>query len=81
MSRGDPVEEPPFWLVWREGGFAPRFKHSDQEAAEAEAQRLAKEYPGYSFAVLAPTVRFTADRLKVERFSADVFAADDRVPF
>jgi hypothetical protein len=44
----------PFWLVWNEEGSAPRFKHPTQDAAQAEAARLASENPGSKFHVLCP---------------------------
>lgn len=64
MSNG----QVPFWLVWNEGGHAPRVKHPDQETAEREAERLAKVNPGQSFVVLAVVSRFTDRRVHVERF-------------
>lgn len=42
----------PFWLVWNEDGFMPRFKHPNLSSAEAEAARLASENPGTAFHVL-----------------------------
>lgn len=73
MSR---LAEPPFWLVWSETGFPPRFKHDSPDAAEAEARRLACGNPGKSFVVLAPLARFTSEVVKVERFDHDAY-----VPF
>ncbi|AOR76309.1 hypothetical protein [Novosphingobium resinovorum] len=42
----------PFWLVWNEAGFAPKFKHSTPTSAEQEAARLAALNPGTEFHVL-----------------------------
>lgn len=44
----------PFWLVWNEDGYPPRFQHPTQEAAQAEAARLASENAGTKFHVLCP---------------------------
>ena len=68
--------EPPFWLVWCEDGGAPRVKHTDPMMAEQEATRLAKEYPGSSFTVLAPIARISFQQVRVERFDPDAY-----VPF
>lgn len=70
------AEAVPFWLVWREDGLAPRYKHQSPEAAEAEARRLAIAHPGDAYMVLAPVARVRMDALKVERF-----VCDDMVPF
>lgn len=42
----------PFYLVWREGGGTPTFKHDDERSAAAEASRLARNNPGETFHVL-----------------------------
>lgn len=42
----------PFWLVWREGGGTPTVQHETEDAARAEAERLAKHVPGARFFVL-----------------------------
>ncbi|MDF2382444.1 hypothetical protein JMG10_13260 [Nostoc ellipsosporum NOK] len=42
----------PFWLVWNDNGFPPKFRHPNLAAAEAEAARLASENPGKGFHVL-----------------------------
>ncbi|MDQ2762675.1 MAG: hypothetical protein M3Y22_04050 [Pseudomonadota bacterium] len=68
--------EPPFWLVWNEKGFPPKFKHTSSYDAEAEAQRLAAAKPGTSFVVLAPTARVTMKSVEFERFDVDA-----EVPF
>ncbi len=42
-----------FWLVWSFGGRAPTVPHWTKEAAKTEAKRLAGNYPGDVFTVLA----------------------------
>lgn len=42
-----------FYLVWREGGGIPTYKHSTQQLAEMEAERLARGNPGDTFHVMA----------------------------
>lgn len=42
-----------FWMVLREGGNHPTFRHYTKEAARQEATRLADQNPGYLFYVLA----------------------------
>lgn len=54
-----PDPEPAFWLVWRDGGQIPMFKHSEQGEAEQEAERLARANPGQHFYVL-PALRFVS---------------------
>ena len=41
-----------FWLVWTPNGYPPMFKHATQEAATAEAQRLARNYTNQCYYVL-----------------------------
>lgn len=72
----------PFWLIWREDGHYPWFKHETREQAEAEASRLAAERPGQEFHILAvmatvstsPEVigtRFDPTRIKLIEPTAD----------
>lgn len=42
-----------FWLVWRDGGSAPTFKHYERDGARREAERLARANPGVVFHVMA----------------------------
>lgn len=51
-----------FFLVWREGGSVPTFKHPTRDEARKEAERLAKANPDAAFHVLA-----LASTVKVER--------------
>lgn len=69
--------EPPFYLVWREGGRSPAFKHPSITAAENEAERLASMNPGESFYVLIPASRAVERRVSFERY--DVLAPE--IPF
>lgn len=71
------MNAPPFFVVWREGGNVPRFRHNDITSAENEAERLAKANPGEPFFVLMPTAVFCERRVTVERF--DVLATE--IPF
>lgn len=41
-----------FWCVWNSSGKSPTVRHSKQEKAVNEAERLAKKYPGFNFYVL-----------------------------
>jgi hypothetical protein len=71
------VAPPPYWLVWREGGEAPTYRHPDEDSATTEAERLSKLNPGKPFVVLCPVSRITAESLKVENFDP----TDDGIPF
>jgi hypothetical protein len=53
----------PFWLVWNENGYPPRYRHETKDSAQAEAARLASSRPGQEFHVLAcmATVRTSLD--------------------
>jgi hypothetical protein len=52
-----PTKTPAFWLVWRENGGNPTKKHATEDAARAEAERLAKKHPAVHFFVL-PALQF-----------------------
>jgi hypothetical protein len=56
------TEEQPekFWMVWREGGKRPRFKHTTHEAALIEAKRVAEQHPGFATYVLEATGFYVA---------------------
>jgi hypothetical protein len=41
-----------FYLVWREGGGSPTYKHPTHPSANQEAERLARLNPGAKFHVL-----------------------------
>lgn len=40
------IEPCEFWFVWTKTGRIPRFTHNTKEAAEAEADRLARKHAG-----------------------------------
>lgn len=44
-----------FWMVWTKNGNKPWKRHGTIEAANAEAERLARACPGKKFIVLAST--------------------------
>ena len=44
-----------FWMVWNVNGSAPTYKHASHTSALNEAERLARLYPGQTFAVLQAT--------------------------
>lgn len=44
--------EPDFYLVWREGGNSPAYKHYSEATAREEAARLAQKEPGSRFYIL-----------------------------
>lgn len=68
---------PPYWLVWREDGPAPTFRHPDVCSANNEAERLAKKNPGMPFVVLCPITRITSHHTSIESFDP----TDDGIPF
>lgn len=68
---------PPYWLVWREGGGAPTYRHPDEHSARREAERLSKLNPGERFVVLCPVTRVTTSVTVVEEFDP----TDDGIPF
>lgn len=53
-----------FWLVWKEHGSAPTFKHESLYSARSEAERLARQMPGAAFHVLE--VVGTVNRIDVQ---------------
>lgn len=69
--------EPPYWLVWREGGGAPTYRHPNEDSALAEANRLAERFPGSPFVVLCPFTRITKTATVIEHFDP----TDDGIPF
>ncbi|WP_370601141.1 hypothetical protein [Pseudomonas nitroreducens] len=44
-----------FWMVWNPQAYAPTVKHPTYQAAEAEAERLARSNPGQDFYLLQAT--------------------------
>lgn len=51
-----------FWMVYVLNQGYPRRQHTSRRAAVTEAHRLAKQFPGVSFVVLAAVAAFQAER-------------------
>jgi hypothetical protein len=67
-----------FWMVYGEGQNPPRFKHDTYDAAQTEAERLARAYPGIAFYVLMPVA--VSKRVDVE--TRELVKLDDiGIPF
>lgn len=82
------MAEPLFWVVWRDGGDSPSFKHRDFVSARAEAQRLARKHKGHRFVVLAAVLGYQhrdLDELRYQAGGVDMTPAardcDDDIPF
>ena len=41
-----------FWVIWRDGGGCPTFRHVNFHAVKVEAERLARQFPGSIFHIL-----------------------------
>lgn len=48
------MSEHDFYVVWNPQGRTPTYKHSTEELARTEAERLARNNPGQQFYVMAP---------------------------
>ena len=55
MSDTTKLIYPPFWLVWSRAAKFSGQEHATEERALAQAEDLAKAYPGCSFIVLKAT--------------------------
>jgi hypothetical protein len=55
-----------FYLVWNEDGGPPRRKHTSEEAARNEAERLARMTPGQKFHVIGSLGTVCAGELQWE---------------
>jgi hypothetical protein len=62
MSEGLKIvrQEKGEFFVWTKSGRPPRFAHPTQEAAEKEAERLAKLNPGKKFIVMGCLCKISA---------------------
>lgn len=69
----------PFWLVWNPQGNNPTFRHHSREAAQAEAERLARLAPGQRFYVLAALS--VTHKVDVQTTHFDIMDLIDEVPF
>lgn len=67
-----------FWMVWRLNWSPPCAKHSTEESAIREAERLARNNPGETFVVLEAMKARCVENM--QRFDLAV-DADDGVPF
>jgi len=69
-----------FWMVWNPRGHAPTCRHSTEELAEREAERLARKSPGQSFVVLKAlyAVKTSVPLPPIERVGLDKL---DEIPF
>lgn len=56
-----------FWVVWREHGGSPTYKHFEKRHAQDEARRLAKQCPGSQFFILKATDGVRAEDPKTTR--------------
>ncbi|RWX78293.1 XRE family transcriptional regulator [Neorhizobium lilium] len=69
-----------FWMVAGIGQRGPAYRHWSQEAAKAEALRLAKVNPNVIFVVLEATSAFRSEEPRIIEISVDP-DADDGIPF
>lgn len=54
----------PFWLVWNPQGYNPQHKHSTEDDAVREAERLARTNPGQTFIVLESVGALVVDNIQ-----------------
>lgn len=67
-----------FFIVWcPQSPLPPKFKHSDYEAAEREANRLAEKNPGKDFIVLR-ACKAVAINIKLDTSYTYI---EDEIPF
>lgn len=68
-SRYGYKEPAPFWMVWRQDGHYPAFKHPTPDSAEQEAARIALICPGETIYVLGVMSSVTTEtKLVGDRF-------------
>lgn len=77
MSNNERPEKRQFWMVWHEGGDAPRYQHTSKQSARDEAARLAKLTPGEFFFVMKATAGVVAAEPDVQ----SVRLVIDPIPF
>lgn len=53
-----------FWMVWSPQGDSPKMRHKTREAADAEAERLARANGGRQFYVLQATTMYEASAVR-----------------
>lgn len=61
------IEHDKFWIVWRQNGSTPTYRHESKATAEMEAERLARCHPGEVFFVLKTISGFSTTVPPVER--------------
>lgn len=64
MSLQTDASNQPFWMVWNPQGRAPTVRHLSNNAAIAEAERLARQCPSQQFFVLIATEMRCVDNMK-----------------
>lgn len=62
MSRED--KRSSFFMVWCEGGDAPKRKHASRASADQEAERLARANRGQTFVVLRSVSECVVDDVR-----------------
>ena len=72
-----------FWMVYNTSpnGRAPTYPHQSRDAADREAQRLARENPGQCFIVLKSMGGFLAERPDVQQIKIVDNDHFDDIPF
>lgn len=65
-----------FWMVWDEENRLPRYKHTTENAARVEAERLATQNQGRTFHVLG-----LVDSCKVKTVFWKSEQDHDEIPF
>lgn len=74
-----------FWMVYRDDGHAPTYRHLTKENARREASRLAGDNPGKKFFVLAAVDVLTSPVGPVEsikmRKATEEEILDSEIPF
>lgn len=68
----------PFYMVFRDGGEPPKFKHPRYEDAEAEAKRISAICPGWNVFVLAVVSRTYVPKHQEQEYYE---SQHDAVPF
>lgn len=59
-----------FWMVYGVGHGGPTYQHGSRAAAETEAQRLARKFPGSTFVVLEAVQAVTKHEFHTVTFRA-----------
>lgn len=60
-KRSASARGPAFWLVWRESGGSPTYRHESEKDARAEAERLARRDIGARYYVLPASAYVAAE--------------------